>query len=97
MASVTKWKSSGVGGQQAVGAGENLAHVAVDLRQRPQTGPGLRHQQRRAHAVAAHVADDHAQTAVEHGDVVEIVAGGGLGRIERPGDVEAGQHGGPAG
>ena len=84
---------AGVGGQQAVGAGENLAHVAVDLRQRPQAGPRLRHQQRRAHAVAADVADDDAEAAVEHGNVVEIVAGGGLGGKQRAGNVETGEHG----
>ena len=42
--------------------------------------------------MTAHVADDHAQAAVEHGDVVEIVAGRGLGREKRAGDIEAGEH-----
>ena len=64
----------------------------MDLREGPQACAGLRHQQRRAHAVAAHVAHDQGETVVEHGDIVEIIAGGGLGGQQRAGDVEPRQH-----
>ena len=55
-----------IGRQHAVGAGEDFAHVAMGLGQGPQAGAGLRHQQGRAHAVAADVADDDPQAAVDH-------------------------------
>ena len=82
---------AGVGGQQAVGAGEDFADVGVHLRQGAQAGPRFRHQQGRPHAVAADVAQHDAEAAVEHGDVVEVVAGGRFGRKQRAGDLEARQ------
>ena len=42
--------------------------------------------------MAAYVANDHRQAAVLHGDVVEIVSAGGLGRAGGAGDIEAGQR-----
>ena len=50
--------------QDAVGAGEDFADVAMGLSQGPQAGAGFRHQQGRAHAVAADVAHHDPQAAV---------------------------------
>ncbi len=81
-------RAVGVAGQDAVGASENLARVVVDLDQRAETGSRFGHQQGGSHAVAGHVADGHGQPAVAQGDVVEVIAGGLLGRIKGRSDVE---------
>ncbi len=94
MASVTKWKSVRVGRQHAIRPGEDFAHVGMHLSQRAEARPGFRHEQGGTHAVAAHVADDKSQATIQHGDVIEIIAGRGFGRIERPASSKPSSLGG---
>ncbi len=82
----------GVVGQGAVEQADNLADVRPREQEGTQVGAQLGHQQGWAEAVAADVADDHPQTALAHGDVVEVIAARRLGWVRCPADVEAGRR-----
>src|SRR5207253_2834243 len=81
----------GVAGQGAVEKADDVGDVVTGHDEGTEIGARLRHQQRGAEAVAADVADDNAQAAAAHRNIVEVVAAGGLGRIRCPADVEAGE------
>src|SRR5437660_1223046 len=63
-----------VGGEQAVDAPQDGADVGLGLGAGAQVGAGDGHEQGGPDAVAADVADGHAQAAVGQGQVVEVVA-----------------------
>ena len=61
-------------GEGTVGQGEDVADPCVGQRQRPQVGPCRRHEQSRAEAVAADIADGDTDPAAGQREVVEVVA-----------------------
>ena len=61
--------------QAPVGIGKGRVHVQARLNQRVNLGLGLHHEQRRGHALAGDVGDEHHESvAVEHKEVVEVAA-----------------------
>ena len=87
-----------VRGEGTVGQREDVADPRVGQRQRPQVGPRRRHQQGRAEAVAADIADGDPDPAVRQREVVEVVAArharpGGTSRRSRTPGRMAGRRG----
>ncbi len=61
--------------QAPVGLGEGRVHVQARLYQRVDLSLGLHHEQRRGHALAGDVGDEHHETvAIEHEEVIEVAA-----------------------
>ncbi len=79
--------------EEAVEATEDLLDVVVDLHQRPQVGVGQGHDDGGTKAMSGDVADHKAHRTIGHGNIIEIISGGKLGRVCGPGDVETGQAG----
>ena len=65
-------------GQHPVGAGQDFADVFAIQREEAQIGARLGHQQRRTDAVPGHVGDHDPQPAMEHRQVIKVIASGGV-------------------
>ncbi len=64
-----------------------LSSARTTLTRRPRRCGSSPRQQRRGQAVTADVAHDDAQRTGRHLNIVEVIAAGGVGREDRPGDV----------
>lgn len=78
-------------GENAVGPGQDFAHVLAVAGEGAEVGARLRHEQRRADAVAGHVGDDEAVALMQHREEIKIVAARGIGGIGDARDVETGE------
>ena len=75
-----------------VGTAEDFFDFRASRRERVQMRVSRSHQDGRADPVSGDVGNDYAEAVIGHGEEVEVVSGGKLGRIHGPGNVEPRQR-----